>query len=154
MDFKGRGQRQTKQPGSLVSWVRNLCSKSGERPVLGTKLPRGFGLSYTMGRSHLCHLLLKSHPLFPSSHCWPPEESPPAMLSFLVCCKWIFTKCRNVDVSCIMISFYLYTHLQVILLDSLTDEKIEVQKGYSVSVLKSISDVIAMPIFFITCIQQ
>jgi hypothetical protein len=35
-----------------------------------------------------------------------------------------------------------------------TDEKNEVQKGYIVSVLKSISDVIAMTIFFITCTQQ
>lgn len=40
------------------------------------------------------------------------------LLSYLVCCKWIFITCGNVDVSCIMIAFYLYTHLQVMLLDS------------------------------------
>lgn len=42
------------------------------------------------------------------------------VLFYIYFCTWIFTKYKNADVSCIMISFYLYVHLQAMLLDSLS----------------------------------
>jgi hypothetical protein len=66
VDFKGRGQSQTKQLGSHSSWVRAFCSKSGEGPVLGTKLPRFPLRVWTV----LYHGKLSSLP--PSAQICPP----------------------------------------------------------------------------------